>query len=92
MSFDCSIKSLPFTYIPQAMNDILREMAAKARIYLKDDFLDQTKDGFLESGGHGTALVMSLTAWAEKSDKPLRLYPAALLFPPIGHPMRYSGY
>ena len=42
-------------------------------IYLQDNFLDKEKDRFLGAGGHGTALVTSLTAWAEKSDKPLVL-------------------
>ncbi len=57
--------------VAQAMNDILREIAAKARIYLQDDFPAREKDRFLESGGHGTALGMLLSAWSEKCDKPL---------------------
>ena len=57
--------------VQQAMNDILRELALKARIYLKDDFLDQKKEQFLKDGGHGTALSVSLSAWAEESSKPL---------------------
>lgn len=57
--------------VAQAMNDILREMAAKAQIYLQDDFLDEERDRFLTPGGHGTAIAMSLRAWSEKSDKPL---------------------
>ncbi len=57
--------------VAQAMNDILREMARSAQIYLKDNFLDQNKYHFLERGGHGTALSSALSAWAEGSDKPL---------------------
>jgi len=57
--------------VAQAMNDILREMAAKAQIYLQDAFPSREKDRFLESGGHGTALGMLLSAWSEESDKPL---------------------
>lgn len=57
--------------VAQAMNDILREMAAKAQIYLQDDFLEEERDRFLAPGGHGTALAMSLRAWAEQCDKPL---------------------
>ena len=57
--------------VAQAMNDILREMGAMARIYLQDDFLEEERDRFLAPGGYGTALTMSLSAWAEKNDKPL---------------------
>jgi hypothetical protein len=57
--------------VAQAMNDILREMAAKAQIYLQDDFLEEERDRFLAPGGHGTAIAMSLRAWSEKADKPL---------------------
>ena len=57
--------------VQQAMNDIMRELALKARIYLKDGFLDREKEGYLRAGGHGTALSVSLTAWAENSPKPL---------------------
>jgi hypothetical protein len=32
--------------VAQAMNDILREMARSAQIYLKDNFLDQNKYHF----------------------------------------------
>ncbi|MFP4285093.1 MAG: AAA-like domain-containing protein [Desulfovermiculus sp.] len=57
--------------VAQAMNDILREMARSAQIYLKDNFLDEKKYHFLERGGHGTALSSALSAWAETADKPL---------------------
>ena len=57
--------------VAQAMNDILREMILNAQFYLQDDFLEKEKDRVLVPGGHGTALVMSLSAWAQTSDKPL---------------------
>ncbi len=57
--------------VEQAMNDILREMARSAEIYLQDNYLNRERDRFLRNGGHGTALAMSLSAWAEQSDKPL---------------------
>jgi len=57
--------------VAQAMNDILREISRKAQIYLQDNYPDSNKYHFLESGGHGTALVMLLSAWAEQSEKPL---------------------
>ncbi len=57
--------------VAQAMNDILREMAAKAQIYLQDDFLEEERDRFLTPGGHGTAIAMLLRAWSERCDKPL---------------------
>jgi hypothetical protein len=57
--------------IAQAMNDILWEMSRKANRYLQDNFLDKEKGRFLVPSGHGTALVNSLGAWAEASDKPL---------------------
>ncbi len=57
--------------IAQAMQDILREMSRKAQIYLQDDFLEQERDKFLQSSGHGTALSMLLSVWAEQSTQPL---------------------
>ena len=57
--------------VEQAMNDIVRELGAMARIYLKDKFLEEQRDQFLAPGGYGTAVAMSLRAWAEKCDKPL---------------------
>ncbi len=57
--------------VAQAMNDILREMSRSAEIYLKDTFLSKKRDNFLKNGGHGTALTMLLSAWAEQSEKPL---------------------
>ncbi len=57
--------------VEQAMNDIVRELGAMARIYLKDKFLEEQRDQFLAPGGYGTAIAMSLRAWAEKCDKPL---------------------
>ena len=57
--------------VEQAMNDIVRELGAMARIYLKDKFLEEQRDQFLAPGGYGTAMAMSLRAWAEKCDKPL---------------------
>ncbi|KXB09186.1 CyrO [candidate division MSBL1 archaeon SCGC-AAA385M11] len=57
--------------IAQAMNDILREMARMARIYLQDNFLEEQKYNFLERGGQGTALATALSRWAESSDQPL---------------------
>ncbi len=57
--------------VDQAMNDIVRELGAMARIYLKDNFLEEERDQFLAPGGFGTAIAMSLRAWAEECDKPL---------------------
>ena len=57
--------------VEQSMNDILREMARKAQIYLQDNFLDDNKYRFLERGGYGTALATALSEWAEALDKPL---------------------
>ena len=57
--------------VKQAMNDIVRELGAMARIYLKDKFLEEQRDQFLAPGGYGTAIAMSLRAWAGKCDKPL---------------------
>ena len=57
--------------VAQAMNDILNEMSRKANHYLGDGFFEKEKHRFLAPGGYGTALVMSLGAWAEASDKPL---------------------
>jgi len=60
--------------VEQAMNDILRDMARNAQIYLQDNFLDERKYDFLERGGHGTALGTALSAWAEYVDKPLIIF------------------
>ena len=60
--------------VAQAMNDILREMARSAQIYLQDNFLDESKYEFLERGGHGTALGAALSAWSERLDKPLVVF------------------
>ena len=60
--------------VAQAMNDILREMSLNARFYLQDSFLEKEIDRFLVPRGHGTALTMSLAAWAEVSQKPLVVF------------------
>ena len=60
--------------VAQAMNDILREMSLNARFYLQDSFLEKEIDRFLVPRGHGTALTLSLAAWAEVSQKPLVVF------------------
>ncbi len=57
--------------VDQGMKDIVRELAAMARMYLDDDFLENEKGRFLEPGASGTAIAMSLRAWAKECDKPL---------------------
>src|SRR6056297_1896791 len=37
--------------VAQAMQDILRDMARKAQIYVQDNFLDERKYDFLDPGG-----------------------------------------
>ncbi|MDZ7759662.1 MAG: ATP-binding protein [Desulfovermiculus sp.] len=60
--------------VAQAMNDILRDMARNAQIYLQNNFLNERKYEFLERGGHGTALGTALSAWAEQLGKPLIIF------------------
>jgi len=66
--------------IEQAMNDIVREMAVCAQIYLQDDFLDDKKETVFRPGGYGTALSVLLTAWAKESDKPIVSVHKCLIF------------
>jgi len=57
--------------VDQGMEDMVRELAAMAMMHLNDDFLENEKGRFLEPGASGTAIAMSLRAWAKECDKPL---------------------
>lgn len=57
--------------IEQAMNGILRELASRAKIYLKDDYPESSLPSLLDGQAYGSALNQCLTAWASASAKPL---------------------
>ena len=59
--------------IEQGMNNIMREIASRAKIYLDDPYPDSILPSLLEGKAYGTALNQCLTRWASKSDKPLVL-------------------
>ena len=59
--------------VEQAMNDILRTLAQRAKIHLQDRFLETGLLGFLKQGGYGTALYNALVEWASESERPLVL-------------------
>jgi hypothetical protein len=59
--------------IEQGMNNIMRELASRAKIYLDDPYPESLLPSLLEGKAYGTALNQCLTQWASKSDKPLVL-------------------
>ncbi|CAN2047065.1 AAA+ ATPase domain-containing protein [Candidatus Magnetomoraceae bacterium gMMP-1] len=59
--------------VEQGMNDILRELASRAKIYLNETFPYSMLSEFLDSGGYGSALNQCLTEWPQKREKPLVL-------------------
>ncbi|CAN2049847.1 AAA+ ATPase domain-containing protein [Candidatus Magnetomoraceae bacterium gMMP-13] len=59
--------------VEQGMNDILRELASRAKIYLNDNFPHSMLSEFLDSGGYGSALNQCLTEWPQKLEKPFVL-------------------
>ncbi len=59
--------------VEQGMNDILRELASRAKIHLNDTFPNSVLRHVLENKAYGTALNQCLTEWAEKLSKPLIL-------------------
>jgi len=59
--------------VEQGMNDILREMARKSRLYLDDSFLQENLVSFISAGGYGTALSGILMEWCAQHEKPLVL-------------------
>ncbi|OEU80691.1 MAG: hypothetical protein BA872_03340 [Desulfobacterales bacterium C00003060] len=57
--------------VEQGMNDILREIARRARLYLKDSFPQDMLSAYLNPGGYGTALAGLFMDWSLRKDRPL---------------------
>jgi len=57
--------------IEQGMNNILRELASRAKTHLHDRYLESLLPILLDGQAYGTALNQCLTEWASASDKPL---------------------
>jgi len=57
--------------IEQGMNNILRELASRAKTHLHDRYLESLLPMLLDGQAYGTALNQCLTEWASASDKPL---------------------
>jgi len=59
--------------VEQGMNDILRELALRAKIHLNDTFPESVIRQVLENKAYGTALNQCLSEWTQKLSKPLIL-------------------
>ena len=57
----------------QGMDNILRELASRAKIQLKDPFPESLLPQLLKDRAYGTALNQCLTNWAVDQSKPLIL-------------------
>ncbi len=59
--------------VAQGMDNILRELASRAKIQLKDPFPESLLPQLLKDRAYGTALNQCLTNWAVDQSKPLIL-------------------
>ncbi len=57
--------------IEQGMNDLLRELASRAKTHLNNRYPESLLPKLLEGHAYGTALNQCLTEWASASEKPL---------------------